>query len=57
MWCSVDVDDDAHTMGRRLRQIRQARRKSLRVVAELAGISAGICRGSRMGNGRWTVAR
>jgi transcriptional regulator with XRE-family HTH domain len=34
------VDDDAVTIGRRLRQIRQARRKSLRVVAGLAGISA-----------------
>ncbi|MGH3673920.1 MAG: helix-turn-helix domain-containing protein [Pseudonocardiaceae bacterium] len=33
-------DDDVPTMGRRLRQIRQARRKSLRVVAGLAGISA-----------------
>ena len=30
----------ARPIGRRLRQIRQARRKSLRVVAGLAGISA-----------------
>jgi transcriptional regulator with XRE-family HTH domain len=35
----VDVDDDARTIGRRLRQIRYARGKSLRVVAGLAGIS------------------
>jgi transcriptional regulator with XRE-family HTH domain len=35
----VDVDD-ARPIGRRLRQIRQARRKSLRVVAGLAGISS-----------------
>jgi transcriptional regulator with XRE-family HTH domain len=38
-WCSVDADDDAQTIGRRVRQIRYARGKSLRVVAELAGIS------------------
>jgi len=31
---------DSHIIGRRLREIRQARRKSLRVVAGLAGISA-----------------
>jgi transcriptional regulator with XRE-family HTH domain len=35
----VDVDDDARTMGRRLRQIRRARDKSLRVIAGLAGMS------------------
>jgi transcriptional regulator with XRE-family HTH domain len=35
----VDVDDDARTIGRRLRQIRNSRKKSLRVVAGLAGIS------------------
>jgi hypothetical protein len=35
----VDVDD-ARPIGRRLRQIRQARSKSLRVVAGLAGISS-----------------
>ncbi|HEY6424730.1 MAG TPA: helix-turn-helix transcriptional regulator [Pseudonocardiaceae bacterium] len=35
----MDVEDDARTIGRRVRQIRNARRKSLRVVAELAGIS------------------
>jgi DNA-binding Xre family transcriptional regulator len=34
----VDIDD-AHTIGRRLRQIRRARGKSLRVVAGLAGMS------------------
>lgn len=38
---AVEVGDDARTMGRRLRQIRQSRRKSLRVIAGLAGISAG----------------
>lgn len=32
--------EDARPIGRRLRQIRQARRKSLRVVAGLAGISS-----------------
>jgi transcriptional regulator with XRE-family HTH domain len=36
----VDVDDEARTIGRRVRQIRHARGKSLRVVAGLAGISA-----------------
>lgn len=35
----MDPVDDARTIGRRLRSIRHARRKSLRVVAELAGIS------------------
>lgn len=34
-------DDDARTIGRRLREIRVWRRKSLRVVAGLAGISEG----------------
>jgi transcriptional regulator with XRE-family HTH domain len=47
----VDVDDDARTIGRRVRQIRHARGKSLRVVAGLAGISkshlARIERGER----------
>jgi len=38
-WCFVDVDDDARTIGQRLWRIRSARRKSLRVVAGLAGIS------------------
>jgi transcriptional regulator with XRE-family HTH domain len=33
------VDDDARTIGRRLREIRHWRGKSQRVVAELAGIS------------------
>lgn len=40
MMAAVDADDDAQTIGRRVRQIRNARRKSLRVVAGLAGISA-----------------
>jgi transcriptional regulator with XRE-family HTH domain len=35
----VDVDDDARTIGARLRQIRNSRKKSLRVIAGLAGIS------------------
>jgi DNA-binding XRE family transcriptional regulator len=35
----VDVDDDARTIGQRLRQIREARGKSLEVIAGLAGIS------------------
>jgi transcriptional regulator with XRE-family HTH domain len=35
----VDVDDDARTIGARLRQIRKSRRKSLVVIAGLAGIS------------------
>ena len=35
----MDVDDDARTIGRRLRQIRNYRRKSLRVIAGLAGMS------------------
>ena len=34
----MDVDDDAQTIGRWLRQIRKARGKSLRVVAELSGV-------------------
>jgi transcriptional regulator with XRE-family HTH domain len=37
-WCSVDVDD-ARTIGRRLRQIRNSRKKGLRVIAGLAGMS------------------
>ncbi|MGI9003003.1 MAG: helix-turn-helix domain-containing protein [Pseudonocardia sp.] len=32
--------EEAHTIGRRVRQIRYAREKSLRVIGELAGISA-----------------
>ena len=35
----MDADDDAHMIGRRVRQIRRARGKSLRVVAGLAGMS------------------
>ncbi|MGH3548270.1 MAG: helix-turn-helix domain-containing protein [Pseudonocardiaceae bacterium] len=35
----MDVDEDARTIGARLRQIRLARNKSLRVLAGLAGIS------------------
>jgi transcriptional regulator with XRE-family HTH domain len=47
---AMDVDDDARTIGRRLRQIRQSRRKSLRVIAGLAGISASHL--SRIENGQ-----
>ncbi|MBV9011259.1 MAG: helix-turn-helix transcriptional regulator [Pseudonocardiales bacterium] len=35
----MDVDDEARTIGRRVRQVRYSRGKSLRVVAGLAGIS------------------
>jgi transcriptional regulator with XRE-family HTH domain len=34
----MDVDDDARTIGRRLRHIRKSRGKSLRVVADLSGV-------------------
>lgn len=37
--CAMDFDDDARTMGRRLRQIRYWRGLTLKVAAELAGIS------------------
>lgn len=36
---NADADDDALTIGRRVRQIRRSRGKSLVVVAGLAGIS------------------
>jgi transcriptional regulator with XRE-family HTH domain len=45
----VDAEDDARTIGRRLRQIRNTRKKSLRVIAGLAGISAASL--SRIENG------
>jgi transcriptional regulator with XRE-family HTH domain len=35
------MDEDARTIGWRVRQIRYARRKSLAAVAGLAGISEG----------------
>jgi transcriptional regulator with XRE-family HTH domain len=35
----VDADDDARTIGARLRQIRNSRKKGLRVIAGLAGVS------------------
>jgi transcriptional regulator with XRE-family HTH domain len=38
---AMDFGEDAQTIGRRVRQIRYARRKSLAVVAGLAGISEG----------------
>lgn len=34
----VDVDEDARTIGRRLRHIRESRGKSLRVLADLSGV-------------------
>ena len=34
----MDVDDDARTIGRRLRRIRKSRGKSLRVLADLSGV-------------------
>lgn len=37
----MELNDDTRTIGRRLRELRVWRRKSLRVVAELAGISEG----------------
>lgn len=49
------MDGDARTVGAGLRQIRQARHKSLRVVAGLAGISAGHL--SRIENGERALDR
>lgn len=51
----MDADDDARTIGRRVRQVRQARRKSLRVAAGLAGISASHL--SRIENGERALGR
>jgi len=52
----MDVDEDARTIGRRARRIREQRGKSLRVVAGLAGITAGhlsrLERGERALNSR-----
>jgi transcriptional regulator with XRE-family HTH domain len=45
----VDAEDDPLTIGRRVRQIRNTRKKSLRVVAGLVGISASSL--SRIENG------
>lgn len=45
----MDVGDDERTIGRRLRMIRRARRKSQEVVAGLVGISAATL--SRIENG------
>jgi hypothetical protein len=52
----VDADDEARTIGRRVRQIRNTRGKSLRTIAELAGISASHLHRSRPGSARWTAA-
>lgn len=38
-WCSMNNAEEARTIGRRLVQIRKARRKSQQVVAELAGMN------------------
>ncbi len=46
---------DDRTIGRRLRSIRHGRRKSLRVIADLAGISAGHL--SRIENGERALDR
>jgi transcriptional regulator with XRE-family HTH domain len=35
----VNVDDDARTVGARVRQIRNSQKKGLRVVSGLAGMS------------------
>jgi hypothetical protein len=35
--------DDARTIGARVRQIRRVRRKSLRVIAGLTGMSTRTC--------------
>lgn len=51
----MEADDDTRTTGARVRQIRKARRKSLRVVAGLAGISAGHL--SRIENGERALDR
>lgn len=46
----VDVDDDARTIGRRLRRIRESRGKSLRVLADLSGVLSAVSL-SRIENG------
>jgi transcriptional regulator with XRE-family HTH domain len=53
----VDAGDEARTIGRRVRQIRKARRKSLTVLAGLSGMS--IATLSRIENGlvHWTVTQ
>jgi transcriptional regulator with XRE-family HTH domain len=52
----VDVDDDARTIGRRLRQIRESRGKSLRVVADLSGVLSAASL-SRIENGLRALGR
>ncbi|MDQ4020740.1 MAG: helix-turn-helix domain-containing protein [Actinomycetota bacterium] len=49
------VDDQARTIGRRLREVRYWRRKSLRAVAELAGLSESYL--SRLERGERPVER
>ena len=52
---AMDGAEDVRAIGRRLRQIRHARRKSLRVVAGLAGISASYL--SRLESGQRALDR
>ncbi len=49
------MDDQARTIGRRLREVRYWRRKSLRAVAELAGLSESYL--SRLERGERPVDR
>jgi hypothetical protein len=51
----VDADDDARTIGRRVRQIRHSRRKSLVVIAGLAGMSKSESPASNAANPPWTA--
>lgn len=51
----MDATEDARTIGRRLREVRYARRKSLRVVAGLAGISPAYL--SRLESGQRALDR
>lgn len=51
----MEATEEHHTIGRRLREVRVWRRKSLRVVAELAGISEGYL--SKLERGQRPVDR
>lgn len=51
----MEATEEHHTIGRRLREVRYWRRKSLRVVAELAGISEGYL--SKLERGHALVER
>jgi transcriptional regulator with XRE-family HTH domain len=52
---AAGTPDDARTIGRRLREVRIWRRKSLKVVAELAGISEGYL--SKLERGQSPIER